>query len=129
MSSPPAFEFQIARHFRVDLGIKVVLLRPKRIGRIEILEVFHQPSAVEYSIAQIADHCRQPATPKHAAGITHGVLPAHAGPIGHRRSRQDNRAAQIRIRRRQHHNGPSRLTVADDHGLFIRLGMQFGDPL
>src|SRR5262249_50836637 len=41
VASPPALETEIARRFGVDLGIEIVLLGPKRVGGIVVLEVLH----------------------------------------------------------------------------------------
>src|SRR5262249_31372485 len=54
VASPPALETQIARRLGVDLGVEVVLFGPERVGGILILEVLHQPGAVELAVAEVA---------------------------------------------------------------------------
>ena len=48
----------------------------------------------------------------------------HAIPIGQRRSGDDDRAEQIRPHRREHHNCPAGLTIADHARLAVGLRMQ-----
>src|SRR5262249_14804197 len=55
VASPPALETQIARRLGVDLGIDIVLLGPERVRGILILEILHQPGAVELAVAEVAD--------------------------------------------------------------------------
>ena len=50
VAAPPALELEIARRLGVDLGIEVVLLGPERVGRIQVLEILHQPGAVELAV-------------------------------------------------------------------------------
>ena len=124
MPAPPLLEFEIARRFGVDLGIEVVLLAPERVGGVEVLEVGDEPRAVELAVAEIADQRREPATSQQAAGVAHGVLAAHAGPIGERRAGDDDRAEQLGPQRRDHHDRPARLAIADDGRLAIGFGME-----
>src|SRR5262249_19707912 len=53
VTAPPTLEAEIARRLGVDLGIEVVLLGPERIRGILVLEILHQPGAVELAGAQI----------------------------------------------------------------------------
>src|SRR5215470_346694 len=71
VSAPPALETEIARRFFIDFGIEIVLLGPKRIRRIHILEILHQPSAIEYTATEIARERREPAAAQKAAGVAH----------------------------------------------------------
>src|SRR4029078_5363865 len=41
--APPLLEFEITRRLGVDLGVEIVVLAPKGIGRIEILEIANEP--------------------------------------------------------------------------------------
>src|SRR5262249_56276094 len=50
VATPPLFESQIARSLSVYLRIKIVLLGPQRIGRVLVLEILHQPGAVELAV-------------------------------------------------------------------------------
>ena len=61
VSAPVLLEAEIARRFGVDVGVKVILLAPQRIGRIEVLEVLHEPRAVETPVAEVAREGREPA--------------------------------------------------------------------
>src|SRR5262249_19551379 len=92
VTAPPALETQVARYFGVDLGIKIVLLAPHRIRRIEVFEILHQPSAVELAVAEITGERRQPAAAEEAAAVAHRAAPAHAGQIGQGSPRDDDRA-------------------------------------
>ncbi len=58
VAAPPALEAEIALGFGVDLGIEIVLLAPERIGGIEVLEILHQPGAVELAVAEVARSAR-----------------------------------------------------------------------
>src|SRR6516225_7966319 len=81
VTSPPALEAQIARRLGVDLGIEVVLLGPERVRGILILEVLHQPSAVELAVAEVAGEGGQPAAAQEAAAVAHRVVAVNAGPV------------------------------------------------
>ena len=87
MPAPPLLEFEIARRLGVDLGIEVVVLRPEGVGRVEVLEVRHEPRAVELAVAEIAHQCGEPSAAQQAASVAHRVLPA---------ARQPNRIAANR---------------------------------
>ena len=82
VSAPPALEVEIARRLGVDIGIEVVLLAPERVGGILVLEILHQPGAVELAVAEIAGQRRQPAPAEQAAAVAHRILAAHASPVG-----------------------------------------------
>ena len=47
VAAPVLLELQVARAFRVDLGVQVVLFGPKRIGRVQVFEVLNQPGTIE----------------------------------------------------------------------------------
>ena len=81
MAAPPTLEAEIARPFGVGLGIDGVLLCPQGVGRIEPLHVHDQPGTVEQSGAGISGQGGQPAAAQHTAGISHGVLAVHPGPV------------------------------------------------
>ena len=91
VTSPPALEAEITGSFRVDLGVQIVLFAPERVGRILVLEVLHQPGAVEFAVAEIAGEGGQPAAAEQAAAVAHRILAAHAGPIGKRRAGDNDR--------------------------------------
>src|SRR5260370_34912972 len=65
VAAPPALEPQIARPFRVDLGIEVVLLGPQRVGGALVLEILHPPGPAELAVAGFA---REPGQHAPAAG-------------------------------------------------------------
>ena len=58
VAAPPALEAEIARRLGVDLGIEIVLLGPQRVGRVLVLEILHQPGAVELAVTEIAGRAR-----------------------------------------------------------------------
>ena len=95
VAAPPALEAEVARRLGVDLGIEIVLLGPERVGRILVLEILHQPGAVELAVAEIAGERGQPAAAEQAAAVAHRILAAHAGPVGQRRAGDDDRAEQL----------------------------------
>ena len=125
--APPALEAEIARRLGVDLGIEIVLLAPERVGRILVLEILHQPGAVELAVAEIAGERGQPAAAEQAAAVAHRILAVHAGPVGQRRAGDDDRAEQLGPDRGQHHDRPAGLAIADHAGLAVGLGMQRDD--
>ena len=67
VAAPPPLEPEIARRLGVDLGIEVVLLGPQRVGGILVLEILHQPGAVELAAAEVAGERGQPAAAEQAA--------------------------------------------------------------
>src|SRR5262249_28205982 len=129
VASPPALETQIAWRLGVDLGIEIVLLGPKRVGGILILEILHQPGAVELAVAEVAGEGGEPAAARRAAAVAHGVLAGEAGPIRKRRAGDDDGAEELRANGGEHHDRPSRLAIADHAGLSVRLGVERGDLL
>ena len=124
VAAPPALEAEIARGFGVDLGIEIILLAPQRVGRVEALEILHQPGAVELAMAEIAGQRREPAAAQQAAAVAHRILAMHARPVGHRRSGDDDRTEELGPHRGQDHHGPACLAVADHAGLAVGLGVQ-----
>ena len=129
VAAPPFLEAEIARALGVDLGVELVLLAPKGVGRVHVLEILDQGRAVEDAMAQIARECRQPAATIEPTRIAHRVLAVHAGPIGQRRTRDDHRAEQLGPDGGHQHDGPAALAVADHHGLAVGVGMQLDHPL
>ena len=127
VAAPPALEAEIARRLGVDLGIEIVLLAPQRVRGIQVLEILHQPGAVELAVAEIAGERGEPAAAEQAAAVAHRILAVHAGPIGQRRSGDDDRAEQFGAHGGQHHHRPAGLAVADHAGLAVGLGMQRDD--
>src|SRR5262249_31838141 len=117
VTSPPALETQIARRLGVDLEIEIVLLGPQRIRGVLVLEILHQPGAVELAVAEIAGERGQPAAAEQSAAVAHGVLAVHAGPVRQGRSGDDDGAKELRADGGEHHDRPSRLAIADHAGL------------
>src|SRR5262249_17091859 len=62
VASPVALKAQIPRYFGIDLGIDIKLLGPQRVCRVLVLEILHQPSAVELAAAEIAGQSGKPAS-------------------------------------------------------------------
>ncbi|MCY1246084.1 hypothetical protein D9M72_592860 [compost metagenome] len=79
----------------------------------------HQPGAIEDAGAEIAGQSRQPAAAEKSAGITHRVLPRHAGPIGERRAGDNDRAEELWPERGDDHHGPPGLAIADHARLAV----------
>ena len=127
MPPPPLLELEVAWSFGIDLGVEVVLLAPDRVGRVKVLEVGDEPHAVELAVAEVAGERCEPATSQQPAGVAHGVLAAHAGPIGERRAGDDNGAEQLWPQRREQHDRPTRLAIADHGRLAIGFGMKRDD--
>src|SRR5262249_6331824 len=110
-------------------GVKIVLLAPKGVRWIEILEVLYKPCTIELSMPEVADKGSQPAAPNQTSGVAHGIFTAHAGPIGERRAGHNDRADQFRSNGCHHQHRPSSLTVPHNAGLAIGIRMQIDDSL
>ena len=65
--APPPLEAEIARGLGVDLGVQVVLFGPQGVCGILVLEILHQPGAVEFAAAEIAGERGEPAAAEQAA--------------------------------------------------------------
>ena len=89
MAAPVLLESEIARCLGIDVGVNVVLLGPEGVGRIQVLEVLHQPCAVEAAGAEIVGQRGQPAAAGQSAAVTHRVV---AGPVRQWRAGDDDRA-------------------------------------
>ena len=124
VASPIAFEAQIARRLRVDLGIDIILLGPQRVCRVLVLEILHQPGAVELAAAEVAGKRGKPAPAQKSAAVAHWIFSVHATPIGQGRTGDNDGAEQFGAHRGEHHDCPSALTVADDSGLAVRVRVQ-----
>ena len=94
-----------------------------------LLEVLHQPGAVELAGAEIAGQRRQPAAAEQAARIAHRIFAVHARPVGQRGARDDQRAEQFRPQRGQNHDRPAGLAVADHARLAVGIRMPADDLL
>src|SRR5262249_46283804 len=81
VATPPAFELEVSLGLGIDLGIDIVLFGPQRVRRIHILEILHQPGAIELAAAEIAGERGQPASTEQSSGIAHRILAADTGPI------------------------------------------------
>src|SRR4029077_6269196 len=125
--APPALEAEITRPLGVDLGIESVWLGPERVRGILIFEILHQPGAVELPTTEIAGERGQPAAAEKSTAVAHGILAAHAGPIGQRRARDDDRAEKLGTQRGQHHDRPAGLAIAHDAGLALGLRVKRND--
>src|SRR5262245_46755660 len=126
--APVALEAEIARDFRIDLRVDIILFGPYRVRRIEVLEILHQPCAVELATAEIAGEGGEPTAAEETAAVAHRVFAVHARPVRQRRAGNDNWAKQLRPHSGEHHYRPARLAVADDARFAFGVGMQ-GDDL
>src|SRR6266550_848897 len=74
VTSPVALKTQIARRLGVDLGIDIILLGPQRVCGVLVLEILHQPGAVEFAAAQVAGKRGKPAPAEQSAAVAHGIF-------------------------------------------------------
>ena len=118
VAAPPALELEEARRLGVDVGEHVVVLVPERVGRVQVLEVLHQPGAVELACAEVGGERREPGAAEQPAGIAHRVVALAfapgAAPVGHRRADDHDRTGVVGIGGGEHHRRPAGLAVADD---------------
>ena len=125
--APPALELEEARRLGVHVGEHVVVLVQERVGRIQVLEVLHQPGAVERAVGEVRDERREPRAAQQPARVAHRVvaraLVPGAAPVRHGRAVDDDRAGVLGVGGGQHHRRPPALAVADDHRL-VALRMQ-----
>ncbi len=126
VAAPVFLETDIALGLGVGACVDVVLLRPERVGGIEVLEVLHEPCAVESAGAYVAGQRGQPAPTEQAAGIAHRIV---ARPVGQRRAGYDQRPEQVWPDRRRHQQLPAGLTITDHRRLALASGMQPADSL
>ena len=109
VAAPPAFELEEALRLGVDVGEQVVVLVPERVGRIEVLEVLHQPGAVELAGAEVGRERGEPRAAEQAAGVAHRVVAVAvapgAAPVRHRRADDHDRAGVVGAGGGQHHRG------------------------
>src|SRR5262245_26782049 len=101
--TPVALEAEIARDFGIDLRVDIILFGPYRVRRMEVLEILHEPGAVELATAEIASEGGEPAATEKTATVAHRVLAVHAGPVRQRRAGNDNRTEQLRPHSGEHH--------------------------
>ncbi len=119
VATPPLFEFQEALLLGVDLGPEGIVLGPEGIGGIEVLEVRNQIGAIEGATAQITHQRRHPTAARQPAGVAHGILALHTGPVRQGRARDDEGSEQFRPHGGYHHHRPPSLTIADDAGFAL----------
>ena len=124
---PPLLELEVAWSFGIDLGVEVVLIAPDLVGRVKVLEVGDEPYAIELAVAEVAGERCEPASSQQPTRVAHGVLAARAGPIGERRAGDDNGAEELWPHRREQHDRPARLAIADHGRLAIGFGMKRDD--
>src|SRR5271157_5180289 len=65
------------RGLRVDFRKKVVVLLPVCVRRVEVLEVLHEPRAVELSVPDVARERGERGSAEQAAAVTHRIEAAH----------------------------------------------------
>ncbi|MCY1210740.1 hypothetical protein D9M72_224350 [compost metagenome] len=132
VAAPPALELQEARRLGIDLPIQVVVLVPETVGWIQVLEILHQPSAIELAVAEVRRVRGQPGPAQQSAGIAHRVvafaLAPGTTPVRHGRAVDHDGPGVIRVRGAQHHRGPAALAIADD-GWLGAVRMQRAHPL
>ncbi|MCY1218642.1 hypothetical protein D9M72_305910 [compost metagenome] len=129
VAAPPALELQEARAFRVRLGVDVIELLPQRVGRIELLEVLHQPGTVEAAIAHVGGQRGQKRAAQQPAAVAHRVAPAHARPVRQRCAGHQQWPGALGRDRGQDHQCPAGLAVADDEGLAGCVRVPLADDL
>src|SRR5690625_3654235 len=130
MPIPPTFKMQKTLGFRINIGVEVVVLFPKSIGRIQIFKVFYQIGPIKNTLLQIAGKRAWPGATQHAAGVTHGVLSGPTGPISQRGPSQQQGSGQIGGDTSQQCCCPPPLAIANDKRLAHRGRiMQPGDLL
>ncbi|CAB3654957.1 hypothetical protein LMG26840_03012 [Achromobacter dolens] len=127
VAAPPFLEAEVTAGLGVDLGVQVVLLGPERVGGVEVLEVLHQPGAVELAVAQVAGQGGEPTAAEQAAGVAHRVHAAPAGPVGQRRAGDDDGAEQLGTHGGGHHDLPAGLAVGHHHRLALGVGVTRDD--
>ena len=124
MTTPPTLKIEVSARFGIDIVVKVILLFPVGISRVEALEVLHQPRPVKQAVANITGECRNPAASRHPAGIAHGGFAVFTSPVGEWRASNQDRAKNVRLQGSRHHDLPARLAIAHHHRFFSRFGMQ-----
>ena len=110
-TAPPAFEPEKALALAIDMREQVRVFLPHRF-RPQSLEILHQPGAVKPSISEIGHEVRRPGAAEQAAGDAHRVGAGIAGPIGQRRSVQDNWAGETFTIGGKQSDRPSSLAVS-----------------
>lgn len=68
----PALEREEAFLFGVDLLVQVIILLPQGAGRIQALEILHQPCAVEAAVCEVGQQMHQSRTAQQPACRPHG---------------------------------------------------------
>ncbi len=81
----------------------------------------HEPRAIESAGAKIGRERCEPRASKQTAGVAHRIVTfafaPRAAPIRHWRADDHDGAGVVGVGRRQHHGGPTCLTVADNRRL------------
>ena len=120
-ATPPALELEKAWRLGVHVGEQVVILVPERVRGVQVLEVLHEPGAVEFAVAEVGRQRGEPGAAEQATRIAHRVvalaLPPGAAPVGHRSSVEHDRTDVLGIGGREHHRRPTPLAVTDDDRL------------
>src|SRR5690606_21126157 len=129
VATPPFFEVEISRRLCIDLGVKIVVLGPVRVGGIEIFEVCDEPRAVEFAGPHVAHESIQPASAEQAGRVPHRVPATYPSPVGEGRTGENERAKELRPQRRKYHDSPARLAITNNRGLSLGLGVQGNDAL
>ncbi len=129
MCAPPFFELEIPRSLSVDLGIKIVMLLPQGVRRVEVLEILNESRAIEDAVSEVAKQSCEPTSAEHSACVAHRILPGVARPIRKRRAGDDNWTEELRPHSREHHDCPARLTISDHRRFAFRFRMERDHPL
>src|SRR6188474_2338272 len=79
----------------VDLSVEIILLGPQSVGGILVFKILYQPRAVELAATKVAGERGQPTPAQKTARVAHRILAVHAGPVGERRTGDDNGAEQL----------------------------------
>src|SRR5262249_44816879 len=120
---------QIAALLLLRIRPDVVLLRPQRVGGVEIVKIRDQPGGIEDAIAEIAHQPVKPAPAQYAAKIAHRVLAVDAAPVGEWRTRDHDRSDEIGAQASGDDRVPAGLAVAEHEGLAEGRGMEVANLL
>src|SRR5579863_899 len=109
-AAPPTLETQKALALAIDMREQVRVFFPDRF-RPQSLEILYKPSAVETAISEVCDKVRRPGPAEKTTGDAHRIHTGIAGPIGKRRSVQDDRAGETFAIGGKQSNRPAGLAV------------------
>src|SRR5262245_58610541 len=121
---PPFLEIQITAPLPLRICPDVVLLRPQRVGGVEIVEVRDQPGGIENAIAEITHQAVDPGPAQDTTKVAHRVLSVHAAPVGKWRARNNYRSDNVGTHACGDDRVPAGLAVAEHEWCSQGLGME-----